>query len=148
MENEGEKYSRGASGFGAPDYASPAWRAGDMERQRLQRDKSNASGASSSSDSASGTSSSSDSLNVWAFIIVWIVLFYLTSQLITVLAEMIFGKEANAPAPEFMKWLVVIFVLTLPTVLVYVFRKIIPGLFYIVLIGGILAIIVVMIANA
>jgi len=32
MTTESEKYSRGASGFGAPDYASPAWRAGDLER--------------------------------------------------------------------------------------------------------------------
>jgi len=39
MPNESENYSRGASGFGAPDYASPAWRAGDLERQRLQQEK-------------------------------------------------------------------------------------------------------------
>lgn len=137
MENESEKYSRGTSGFGAPDYSSPAWRAGDSERQRLQQEKNN----------ASSTSSSSGSSNVLAFIIAWIVLFYLTSQLTVVLAEMIFGKEANASGPEFIKWLVTIFVLTLPTALVYMLRKIIPGLFYIVLIGGILTIFVAVISN-
>jgi len=60
---------------------------------------------------------------------------------------MIFGKETNASGPEFIKWLVTIFVLTLPTVLVYVFRKIIPSLFYIVLIGGILTIFIAMVLN-
>ena len=93
----------------------------------------------------SDVSSSSDGSNAWAFIIAWGVLFYLTYQLTIALAEMIFGKEVNAP--EFVKWLIVIFMLIPPTVLVFVFRKIIPSLFYIVLIGGILAFFVAMVSN-
>lgn len=37
MVSESEKYGAGLSGYGGVDYASASWRAGDLERARLQR---------------------------------------------------------------------------------------------------------------
>jgi len=36
--SESQKYTAGRSGFGGADYASAAWRAGDLERSRLQQE--------------------------------------------------------------------------------------------------------------
>ncbi len=38
MVSESENYSAGRSGIGGVNYASAAWRAGDLERARLQRE--------------------------------------------------------------------------------------------------------------
>jgi hypothetical protein len=43
METDDEKYQRGLSGQGAPDYLSAAWRDGDLERKKQQYAKSTAS---------------------------------------------------------------------------------------------------------
>ena len=132
MENEGEKYSRGASGFGAPDFASPAWRAGDSERQRLQQEKNNAFSTSS------GTNSSTDNLNVWAFIITWLILFYLTYQVYVPLFEMIFGGDMRHKLSEPLKWLNLIIMMVPPSIIVFLFRRFIPALFVVGIIIGIL----------
>ena len=128
MENEGEKYSRGSSGFGAPDFSSPAWRAGDLERQRLEQEKNN----------ASSTSSSPDNLSVWAFIITWLILFYLTYQAYVPLFEMIFGGDMRHKLSEPLKWLNLIIMMVPPSIIVFLFRRFIPALFVVGIIIGIL----------
>lgn len=57
MVSESEKYGAARSGFGAPDYASAAWRAGDLERSRLQREDAAARNRASMPQTSTGTDS-------------------------------------------------------------------------------------------
>ena len=57
MSTESEKYSQGLSGVGAPNYTSPAWRAGDLERSRKQLENEAARRNSSVLPPSSSTSS-------------------------------------------------------------------------------------------
>ena len=54
MVNESQNYENGRSGQGGVNYSSPAWRAGDIERQRQQSELSGASGDTSGSGGVVG----------------------------------------------------------------------------------------------
>jgi len=102
----------------------------------------NGSGKSSALDTSSEQSASSNNplFIALAFIIAWCVLFYFTLMMDIYLIEMVFGKEEKSP--EFLKWLNILLVAIPPTFIVYKFRKLIPGLLAVSIVGGILAIFV------
>lgn len=59
MKSESENYAAGCSGIGGIDYASPAWRAGDLERARLQRESAAAMSRASLAHTTTATGSGS-----------------------------------------------------------------------------------------
>lgn len=63
MVSESQNYTAGRSGVGGVNYASAAWRAGDLERARIQREEAAARNQASESQVASSTSFSSSSGN-------------------------------------------------------------------------------------
>ncbi len=58
MTSDSENYTAGRSGVGGVNYASAAWRAGDLERARIQRENAaamNQASAATTSTSSNGT---------------------------------------------------------------------------------------------
>ena len=81
-------------------------------------------------------SSSGELYIVIAFVVVWLGLFYLTYKLSVPILEAVYGKDPKVS--DAVKWLNVVIISIPPTVVVYLARKIIPGLFYLGVIIGIL----------
>lgn len=90
-------------------------------------------------------SNNNTSFNAWAFIIVWLILFYLTYKIYVPLLDMIFGKDIKVS--EYIKWLNVIIIMVPPTVIVYIFRRFIPALFALGIFIGILVFVYGVITN-
>ena len=107
----------------------------------------NGSGKSSAAEpySEEPVSGGNTSFNAWAYLITWCILFYLTYEIYVPFMEMIFGK--NLHVSELVKWLNIVIMMVPPTVIVYLFRRFIPGLFALSIIIGILGLAYGMIKN-